>query len=186
MRQKLTYMVDELPDHPVPLPLVVLGTVLPVCHQSDLVGEAQDVGELLQEVQAVTLEAVVPTQLLVRLFVHHIWIFLHSEKKRSYVLLLLMVSVTVAPPPPPLARPQHPLLSILAHQDGGDNQSPVSQRVSHVVILVSVGLRQVHASERVPHCNLERPKKERQRKRLELLDSLSQICRRSEHFGPLE
>lgn len=76
----MTHVVDEFPDHPVPLPLVILGAVLPVSHQPDFIREAQDVGELLQKVQAVALEAVVPTQLLVRLSVHHIWIFLHGKK----------------------------------------------------------------------------------------------------------
>lgn len=48
------------------------------------------------------------------------------------------------------------LLNLPPHQDSGDNKSPVSQRVSHIVILLSVGLRQVHPSVRVPHSNLQR------------------------------
>ena len=72
-------MVDELAHHAVPLALVVLGAVLPVRHQLDLVGEAEDVGQLLEQVQAVALEAVVPVQRLVRLLVHHIRVLLHRH-----------------------------------------------------------------------------------------------------------
>ena len=76
-------MVDELADHPVPLALVVLRPVLPVRHQFDLVGEAQDVGQLLQQVQAVALKAVVAAQLLVRLLVHHVRVFLCTRRNKQ-------------------------------------------------------------------------------------------------------
>lgn len=52
--------------------------------------------------------------------------------------------------------PQCPLFNLPPHQYRGDNKSPVSQRVCHIVILVSVGLRQVHPFVRVPHSNLKR------------------------------
>lgn len=133
----MTYMVDEFSDHPVPLPLVILGAVLAVSYQPDFIREAQDVGELLEKIQAVTLEAVVPTQLLVRLPVHHVWILL-----KDIIFGCCCGWCTSTTPPP---TPGCPLFNLLPHQDGGDNKSPVSQRVSHVVILVSVGLRQVHA-----------------------------------------
>lgn len=65
-----THVVDELLDHPVPLTLVVLCSVLAVLHQADLVGEAQDDSQLLQQVDAVPLEAVVPKQGRVRFAEH--------------------------------------------------------------------------------------------------------------------
>lgn len=78
VRLEFTHVVNQLPDHSVPLSFVILRSVLPVSHQPDFVREAQDVGELLEEIQAVTLETVVPHQLLVRLFIHDVRIFLHG------------------------------------------------------------------------------------------------------------
>ena len=72
----LTHVLDELTDHAVPLALVVLGAVASVGDQPDLVGEAQDVGQLLQQVDAEALEAVVPHQRLVRLLKHDVWLLL--------------------------------------------------------------------------------------------------------------
>lgn len=69
-------MVDELSNHAVPLSLIILGSIFPINHQSDLVREAQDVGEFLQQVQAVALEPIVPHQLFVGFFIHHVRIFL--------------------------------------------------------------------------------------------------------------
>lgn len=71
-------MLDELLDHAVPLPLLVLRPVLAVLHQPDLVAEAQDDGQLLQQVDAVTLEAVVPKQGRVGLAEHDKGLFLHT------------------------------------------------------------------------------------------------------------
>lgn len=48
-----THVVNELLDHPVPLALVVLRSVLAVLHQANLIGEAQDDSQLLQQVDAV-------------------------------------------------------------------------------------------------------------------------------------
>lgn len=76
-------MFDELLDHAVPLALVVLKAVLSIRSQMDLVGEAQDVGELLQQVDAESLEAVVPDQRPVRLLKHDIWLLLHRSKGRN-------------------------------------------------------------------------------------------------------
>ena len=55
-------MVDELLDHAVPLALVVLCPVFPILHQPDLVGEAQDVGQFFEQVDAVALKPVIPKQ----------------------------------------------------------------------------------------------------------------------------
>lgn len=52
-------MVDEFPHHAVPLPLVILSTIFAIRHQLDLVGEAQNVGELFEQVQAVAFKAIV-------------------------------------------------------------------------------------------------------------------------------
>lgn len=46
------------------------------------------------------------------------------------------------------------MCDVSTHQDCGDNKSPVSQRVGHVIILVSV-VCQVHPLVGVPHSNLE-------------------------------
>lgn len=46
------------------------------------------------------------------------------------------------------------MCDVPTHQYRGDNKSPVSQRVGHVVILVSV-VCQVHSLVGVPHSNLE-------------------------------
>lgn len=82
-----THVVHELLDHAVPLARVlVLGAVPPVLHQADLVREAQDAGQLSQQVYAESLEAVVPVQRLVRLLEHHIWLFLSSEKEEGVSL----------------------------------------------------------------------------------------------------
>lgn len=70
------HVVDELSNHAVPLSLIILGSIFPINHQSDLVREAQDVGEFLQQVQAVALEPIVTHQLFVGFFIHHVRIFL--------------------------------------------------------------------------------------------------------------
>lgn len=75
-------MVHELLDHAVPLSRVlVLGTVLAVFHQPQLVAEAQDVGQLPQQVHAVALKALIPEQWLVRLLKHHIGLFLEEQEE---------------------------------------------------------------------------------------------------------
>lgn len=80
---KFTHVVNQLPDHSVPLSFVILRSVLPISHQPDFVREAQDVGELFEKIKAVTLETIVPHQLLVRLFIHHIGIFLSGKKQNK-------------------------------------------------------------------------------------------------------
>lgn len=57
-----THVVDELSHHAVPLPFVILSSVFAVGHQLHLVGEAQNVGEFFEQVQAVAFEAVVSVQ----------------------------------------------------------------------------------------------------------------------------
>lgn len=69
-RSHPTYVIDELLDHAVPLALVVLCPIFPVLHQPDLVGEAQDVGQFLKQVDAVSLKPVIPKQGPVRLPEH--------------------------------------------------------------------------------------------------------------------
>lgn len=76
-------MFYELPDHAVPLALLVLGAVFPIRHQADLVREAQDVGQLLEQVDAESFKAVVPHQRLVRLLKHDIWLLLHRPKRSN-------------------------------------------------------------------------------------------------------
>lgn len=80
-RLEITHMVNQLPDHSVPLSFVILRSVLPISHQTDFICEAQDVGELFEEIQAVTLETIIPHQLFVRLFMHYIRIFLRGKKR---------------------------------------------------------------------------------------------------------
>lgn len=72
-------MIDELSNHAIPLPLIVLGTIFAVRDKFDFVRKSKDVGELLQQVQAVTLKAVVPVQRLVRFLIHHVWVFLPEK-----------------------------------------------------------------------------------------------------------
>lgn len=76
-------MFDELPDHAVPLALLVLGAVLPVRHQADLVREAQDVGQLLEQVDAESFKTVVPDERLVRLLKHDIWLLLRTPRRSN-------------------------------------------------------------------------------------------------------
>lgn len=73
-------MFDKFPDHAVPLALLVLGAVFPIRHQTDLIREAQDVGQLFEQVDAESFEAVVPNQRLVRLLKHDIWLLLHRTR----------------------------------------------------------------------------------------------------------
>lgn len=82
MHLGLTHMIDELLDHAVPLPLVVLRAVFPVLHQPDLVGEAQDDGQLLQQVDAVALKAVVPKEGGVGLAEHDEGLLLDTAKQK--------------------------------------------------------------------------------------------------------
>lgn len=71
-------------------------------------------------------------------------LYLHSTRPHMY-------------PPPPSYAVLCLTFLLLPHQYRGNNKSPVSQRVCHIVILVSIGLlRQVHPPVRVPHSNLER------------------------------
>lgn len=74
-----TYMVNEFLDHAVPLALVILCPVLAILHQPDLVGEAQDVGQFLEQVNAVALEPVIPKQGLVGLPEHDKGLLLQGQ-----------------------------------------------------------------------------------------------------------
>lgn len=74
-----TYVVDELLDHAVPLALVILCPVFPILHQPDLVGEAQDVGQFLEQVDAVALKPVIPKQGPVGLPEHDKGLFLWGQ-----------------------------------------------------------------------------------------------------------
>lgn len=76
-------MLNEFPDHAVPLALLILGAVSSIGHQTDLVREAQDVRELFQQVDAKSFETVVPNQRLVRLFKHDIWLLLRGPKRSN-------------------------------------------------------------------------------------------------------
>lgn len=70
-------MVHQLLHHAIPqASVLVLGAIPPVLHQAELIGEAQNAGQLPQQVYAVALEAAVPVQWLVRLLEHHIGLFL--------------------------------------------------------------------------------------------------------------
>lgn len=70
-------MVDQLLDHAVPLARgLVLGPVAAVLHQTQLVGEPQDASQLPEQVDAVTLKAVITVKGLVRLLEHHIGLHL--------------------------------------------------------------------------------------------------------------
>lgn len=65
--QALAYVVNELLDHAIPLALVVLGPVLAIFHQPDLVREAQDVRQLLEQVDAIALKPVIAIKGPIRL-----------------------------------------------------------------------------------------------------------------------
>lgn len=74
------HVVNELPHHAVPLALVILSSIFAIGHQFYLIGEAQNVGELFEQVQAVAFKAVVPVQRLVRFLIHDIRVFLKESK----------------------------------------------------------------------------------------------------------
>lgn len=76
-------MLDELLDHAVPLSLLVLRAVLAVGNQPDLIGEAQDVGQLLQQVDAKPFKAVVADERLVRLLKHDVWLLLSTKHQKD-------------------------------------------------------------------------------------------------------
>lgn len=69
--------------------------------------------------------------------------------------ILYTSPIVCIPPTPPLCL-LCPLVNLPPHQYRSDNKSPVSQRVRHIVILLSIGFCQVHPSVRVPHSNLKR------------------------------
>lgn len=71
-------MVNEFSHHAVPFPLVILSSIFAVRHQFYLVGEAQNVGELFEQVQAVALKAIISIQRLIRFLIHDIRIFLEQ------------------------------------------------------------------------------------------------------------
>lgn len=74
-----SHVVNELPHHAVPLALVILSSIFAIRHQLYLIGEAQNVGELFEQVQAVAFKAVVPVQRLVRFLMHDIRVFLKES-----------------------------------------------------------------------------------------------------------
>lgn len=73
-------MVNEFPHHAVPLALVILSSVFAVGHQFYLIGEAQNVGELFEQVQAVSLKAVIAIKRLIGFLVHHVGVFLKYSR----------------------------------------------------------------------------------------------------------
>lgn len=75
-----THMFHEFSYHPIPLALIILKAILPILHQVDLIGEAQNAGQLLQQVDTEALEAVIANQRLVRLLQHDVWILLYQYK----------------------------------------------------------------------------------------------------------
>lgn len=72
------HMVNEFSHHAVPLPLVILSSIFAIRHQFYLIGEAQNVGELFEQVQAVAFKAVISIQWLIRFLIHDIRIFLEQ------------------------------------------------------------------------------------------------------------
>lgn len=78
-------MLDELLDHAVPLSLLVLRAVFVIGHQPDLVGEAQDAGQLLQQVDAKPFKAVVADKRLVRLLKHDVWLLLCTKHQKDQI-----------------------------------------------------------------------------------------------------
>lgn len=76
-------MVNELPHHAVPLPFVILSAVFSIGHQFYLIGEAQNVGEFFEQVQAVTLKAVISVKGFVGFLVHDVGIFLQNAISAS-------------------------------------------------------------------------------------------------------
>ena len=76
-------MFNKFPNHATPLALVILGAIFPIRHQTDLIREAQDAGQLFQQVDAESFESVVPNQRLVRLLKHDIWLLLHGPKRSN-------------------------------------------------------------------------------------------------------
>lgn len=71
-------MVNEFSHHAVPLPLVILSSIFAIRHQFYLIGEAQNVGELFEQVQAVALEAIISIEWLIRFLIHDVRIFLEQ------------------------------------------------------------------------------------------------------------
>lgn len=74
-------MVNEFSHHAVPLPLVILSSIFAISHQLHLIGEAQNVGELFEQVEAVALKAIISIQGLIRFLMHDIGIFLERGRK---------------------------------------------------------------------------------------------------------
>lgn len=81
--QLITYVFYELPDDAVPLALLVLGPIFPIRHQAYFVREAQDAGQLFEQVDAKSFKTVVPDQRLVRLLKHDVWLLLHGPKRSN-------------------------------------------------------------------------------------------------------
>lgn len=79
----LTYVFYEFPDHAIPLALLILGAIFPIRHQADFIREAQDVGQLFEQVDAKSFKTVVPNQRLVRLLKHDIWLLLHRPQRSN-------------------------------------------------------------------------------------------------------
>lgn len=78
-----TYVFYEFSDNAIPLAFLILGAVFPIRYQANFVGEAQDVGQLFEQVDAESFKTVVPNQRLVRLLKHDIWLFLHRPKRSN-------------------------------------------------------------------------------------------------------
>lgn len=85
VRCGFAYMVNEFFNHPVPLSFVILGSIFAVRNESDIIKEAQDIWQFLQQIQAISFKSVISMQGLVRFPVHHIRLFL-SETNQVWKL----------------------------------------------------------------------------------------------------
>lgn len=83
-------MINEFSHHAIPLPFVVLSSIFTIRHQFYFIREAQNIGELFQQVQAVSLKAIISIQWFIRFLIHDIWIFLkHTQYTAMQTLLVL-------------------------------------------------------------------------------------------------
>ena len=72
-------LIENFPDHAVPLVVLVCGPVHLVFDEVELVFEVDHLRHLVQQVDAETLEAVVTVQRLLRLLQHHVRLFLQAD-----------------------------------------------------------------------------------------------------------
>lgn len=117
-------MVYEFPHHAVPLALVILSSVFAIGHQFYLIGEAQNVGELFEQVQAVALKAVIAIQRLIGFLVHHVGVFLKHDTFFA-VSLSQNVQFSVLPDP-------DMSWFLFVYQNSCNNEGSVSHGVGHI------------------------------------------------------